>query len=339
MRLNTFKCLSLGGALALITPGCSDPVGSETATNVPQPIAPKPIAPKPIAPIVQGQIVFFENEATGYGIFVANSDGARLGRISPLGALDIDPAVSRDGNRIAYSGAIPNGNDWNIFVMNADGSNRVRVTSLPGSNDRPAWSPDGKRIAFESTADLKDNQIYVVNADGTGPTQLTFSKGNSGSPEWSSDGTRILFDRDLNGWENKGIFSMNPDGTNVTQLTSGHFDWQPTWSPDGKRVAFVRDLDGARELFVVNADGSDTKQLTFGINTVSDPAWSPDGTSIAFGFVSASKMCVDVDDEYGYDSSSSFSFPCGHDVERVSLDGVIDPRWVLSSAYNAAWQR
>jgi Tol biopolymer transport system component len=325
MRLNTFKCLSLGGALALMTLGCSEP------TNLTPPSTPSPPI-EAIAPIVQGQIVFFEQSA-GYAIFVANSDGVRLRRISPQVALDIDPAVSRDGKRIAYSGALPNG-DWDLYVMNADGSNRVRLTNTPGADDRPAWSPDGKRIAFMSPGNSAYPQIYVVNADGTGLTRLTDSQGNSGSPEWSSDGKQILFDRDRTGWENKGIFSMSPDGANVRQLTSGYRDRQPTWSPDDRRIAFVRELDGGTELFVMNADGSDTKQLTFGITTVSDPAWSPDGTSIAFGFVSASKMCVD--DEYG---DGSFSYPCGHDVVRVSLDRVIDPLWVLSSASNAAWQR
>lgn len=285
-----------------------------------------------IQTIARGQIVFFEQEA-GYAIFVAKSDGGRLRRISPQGALDIDPAVSRDGKRIAYTGALPNG-DWDLYVMNADGSDRVRLTNSPGADDRPAWSPDGKRIAFMSPFNSTMPQIYIINADGTGLARLTDANGNSGSPEWSSDGTRILFDRDLNGWENKGIFSMSPDGANVRQLTSGYRDRQPTWSPDDSRIAFVRELDGGTELFVMNADGSDPKQLTFGIRTVSDPAWSPDGTSIAFGFVSASKMCVD--DEYG---DGSLSYPCGHDVVRVSLEGVIDPLWVLSSASNVAWQR
>lgn len=314
-------------AIMMLSASCIDST-EPTPANEPTPAdGTKPT----IAPIVQGQIVFFENYSAGYAIFLANSDGVRLKRISPQGALDIDPAVSRDGKRIAYSGALPSG-DWDLYVMNADGSNRVRLTNSPGADDRPAWSPDGKRIAFVSS--VNSAQIYVVNADGTGLTRLTDSNGNSGSPEWSSDGTRILFDRDLNGWENKGIFSMSPDGANVSQLTSGYRDRHPTWSPDGRRIAFIRELDGGTELFVMNADGSDTKQLTFGITTVSDPTWSPDGTSIAFGLVSASKMCVD--DEYG---DGSFSFPCGHDVVRVSLDGVIDPVWVLSSASNAAWQR
>src|SRR4029078_928723 len=164
MRLNTFKCSSLLGALALITLGCTGETTTQPLTTT--------TGQKAIEPIVAGQIVFYDI-TTSYGIYIANPDGSRVGRISPQGALDIDPSVSHDGKRIAYSNAFPNGNDWNIYVMNADGTNRVRVTNLTGSNDRPAWSPDGKRIAFESTADHSYNQVYVVNADGTGLTALT----------------------------------------------------------------------------------------------------------------------------------------------------------------------
>ena len=68
--------------------------------------------------------------------------------------------------------------------------------------------------------------------------------------------TRIAFhsgrDRD---WE---IFVMNPDGSEVRQLTDNDgWDWSPAWSPDGKHIAFSSDRDGDREIFVMNADGTD----------------------------------------------------------------------------------
>jgi tol-pal system beta propeller repeat protein TolB len=316
---SSYLCLAALSALAGL--GCSEAV-TEPFVAVTRPA------------IASGQIVYYEL-VNYYGIVVANPDGSPVRVLSPSGSLDIDPAVSRDGKRIAFANALPNGNDWNIFVMNADGTNRVQVTNLHWQNQRPAWSPDGKRIAFDSDLDRTYRQIYVVNADGTGLTQLTSSKGNSGSPEWSPDGTRILFDRDLSGWENKGIYLMNADGTNVTPVTSGHFDRQPTWSPDGKLIAFTRQNldDGGRDLFVVNADGSGTKQITSGIKTAADPAWSPDGKMIAFSVTTSSRICVDT--EYG----TGETFWCGYDIRRVDLNGVIASDWSIQSAFNAAWYR
>ena len=60
------------------------------------------------------------------------------------------------------------------------------------------------------------------------------------------------------------------------------YDSAPAWSPDGRRIAFESDLDGDMEIFVMNADGSNVRQITH--NTLWDegPAWSPDGTKFAF---------------------------------------------------------
>ncbi len=57
---------------------------------------------------------------------------------------------------------------------------------------------------------------------------------------------------------------MNPDGTGVTQLSSGDFtDDDPAWSPDGKQIAFQSTRDGHEEIYIINADGTGPTRLTF----------------------------------------------------------------------------
>jgi TolB protein len=81
------------------------------------------------------------------------------------------------------------------------------------------------------------------------------------------------------------IVSANPDGTGLRKLTrtpSGTYDFNPDWSPDGTKVAFERDTPDGGEIFTMNADGSDLRQITHDqFPGAGDPAWSPDGTRIA----------------------------------------------------------
>jgi len=81
------------------------------------------------------------------------------------------------------------------------------------------------------------------------------------------------------------IFTMNPDGTDLKQLTKNDaFDFNPEWSPDGEKIAFESDRALFSEIFVMNADGTDQIQVTTNSDFSFDrsPTFSPDGGKIAF---------------------------------------------------------
>ncbi|HXG08499.1 MAG TPA: Calx-beta domain-containing protein [Gemmataceae bacterium] len=79
------------------------------------------------------------------------------------------------------------------------------------------------------------------------------------------------------------IFTMNPDGTNLVNLTNSPRDdaWA-TWSPDGTKIAFASNRDGDFEIYVMNADGTNQVRLTNNNAIDYQPTWSPDSTQIAF---------------------------------------------------------
>ncbi len=77
---------------------------------------------------------------------------------------------------------------------------------------------------------------------------------------------------------------MNPDGSNVTQLTSdpvGTTDTLPSISPDGHTVVYQSNVSGTDQIWAINGDGSNPRQLTTD-HTNRQPTFSPDGTKIAF---------------------------------------------------------
>jgi TolB protein len=91
---------------------------------------------------------------------------------------------------------------------------------------------------------------------------------------------KIVFYRDIGGFKYQ-IFSMNSDGSNLTNLslTPTVSDTAPAYSPDGNRIVFARNND----IYTMNADGSN-KQVFPGISAPYEaaPDWSPDGSKILF---------------------------------------------------------
>lgn len=104
-------------------------------------------------------------------------------------------------------------------------------------------------------------------------TELTFTEGTWMNLDVSPDGKTIAFD--LMG----DIYTLPIAGGKATLLRSGlAYEVQPRFSPDGQKILFTSDAGGGDNIWVMNADGSEAKQLTKeDFRLLNNPVWMPDG--------------------------------------------------------------
>ena len=214
---------------------------------------------------------------------------------------DAYPEQSPDGKKILFqSNRFGN---WDIFTVNIDGTGLQQLTTDSLNEVTPKWSPDGTQIVYCIDVDTVNSDIYLMNADGSNKKRLTTFPGDDSHPNWSPDGKRIIFNSAQNTpdyhlpWPRQRIevFTMNIDGSDKKQITNlKTISTYPSFSPDGKYIVFRSvieqpslnwDLSAAKrnsEIFVMNADGSGTKNLSANIAYDGWPSWSPDGEWILF---------------------------------------------------------
>ena len=135
------------------------------------------------------------------------------------------------------------------------------------------------QIAFVSSRDGNEN-IYVINLSDLSVERLTDGPDDDREPSWSPDGSKIVFSSYTTDGNITNYF-MDADGSNRQQIEAWT-GWDPTWSPDGTEILFGAYGDSSADIFVVNADGSDLRNLTNNDFDEGFAAWSQDGTQIVY---------------------------------------------------------
>jgi Tol biopolymer transport system component len=168
-----------------------------------------------------------------------------------------------------------------LYVIRPDGTG---ILSLATGNKEasPVWSPDGTRVAFvRGDGSTVQQDIWAVNADGTGLANLTQgTTANDYLPVWSPDGTRIAFISQRGDGSQNDLWVMNADGSNPRMVDVKSVS--PSWSADGSKLAYSSYKNVRFQVYVANADGTNSNNVSNSSFPDTDPVWSPDGSKIAF---------------------------------------------------------
>lgn len=234
------------------------------------------------------------------------------------GGENAEAYFSADGRRLIFQSTRDGRSCDQEYVMNVDGSGVRRVSTGTGKTTCGFFYANDQRILFGSSHALQGEcppkpdpskgyvwrldpyDIYTARPDGSDLRRLTNYRVYTAEAVVSPDGKRIVFtslkDGDLD------IYTMNVDGTDVRRLTTTEgYDGGPWWSPDGTQIVYrawhpvdsalttYRDLLAQRlvrpnrmELWVMNADGSDQRQITTLGGANFGPSWLPDGKRLIF---------------------------------------------------------
>ena len=246
---------------------------------------------------------------------------------SPTPGATVIPTPANRAEFLVFAMA-PDGNDsaqTEIFSALPDGSNLTRLTQTApgaagqiGAQGSPTLSPDRRQIVWAALSfgnGGSQSTLRIMNADGTNARPLSSDANLSGAqvPVWHPDGTRLAFSKG-----NDGIWTINSDGSGLRRLTDSGAN--PSWNRAG-RIAFnaapgVRTVTNqARshtqravlppttgtytDIWTMNADGSDLRQLTrqdqteAGLASI-NPAWSADGQTLVFNSVPGSGIAAQL---------------------------------------------
>lgn len=137
-------------------------------------------------------LLLFDSDMEGKkSIYITNSKGENVRRLTSLAYEDWLPAWSPDGKKVAYS-SIRDGKN-KIFVYDLITNKEMQLTTEDDWG--PSWSPDGKQIAYSSKLEEGRNvrEIFVIDVDGKNSKRLTHNKKSNIIPVFSADGKRIFY--------------------------------------------------------------------------------------------------------------------------------------------------
>jgi TolB protein len=214
-------------------------------------------------------------------IYLVDSDGENVQRVTSDGSLAVSPAWSPDGTKLAYT-SFRTGRPILYERDLRTGRDRV-LSDRDGLNITPSYSPDGKLLAFATTAAGNTEVVTEERSGGPLRQQTHGRQYESLAPSFSPDGSQFAFVSNRLGEPAIYVMSLGGDARLVSEYTYGKsgYNTSPDWSPKGSEIAYHSRMNGIHQIVLVDV-AKGTRRLLTNEGNNEDPSWGPDGRHLVF---------------------------------------------------------
>ena len=243
----------------------------------------------------ESQIVFVSRRAGRFKeVYVQSVDGYEVAQVTQNRTINLAPSWSPDATSLLFT-SFQQGNP-SLFGMSLGSKSQHRISASKGLNLGGRWSPDGRTIAI-SLERGGNSDIFLLDSSGRELKRLTSGPEIDVSPSWSPDGSRIAFVSSRAGGPQ--LYVVGVDGSNPQRLTfQGSYNTSPSWSPKGDLVAYVS-RDRGFNIFTVDVNTRQSRQVTTAARSNEDPSFSPDGRYLVFSSTRMGKPVLFLSDVTG----------------------------------------